>query len=675
MQLDPVLLEILANKVVAASEEMASTLQRTARTLFVKEAADFACALVGVDGRVFAHPWASGVNLFVNLDANEAIRAVPDLEPGDVIVTNDPYLSGAMVTHTPDITVIEPYFHKGRIVAYGWCFIHSTDVGGSVPSSIAPSLDDIFQEGIRFPPMKLMKKGEMNEDFVTLLRANCRIPDENMGDIRAMLASLRTGRLRTADIIERHGVATFVTCQEDLQAYSAAKALAVLKRVPNGTYEFWDFMDDDLVTRIPIRLRVKMTVADGTVHLDFSGTDPEVKAAYNIATFDRFHEWLTMRFTSFLCTNDKTIVINAGLYRPFTMTNPRGSVLNAEFPAAVGLRSAPARRLNDAITGAILKAAPEMMAAPTPGAGMTFVLAEYDAAGAKPTVGVLQPMRGGMGGFQGRDGVDCRDATMSNMSNHSIEFVEADSGVLFLEYDIRPDSGGPGRWRGGVGQMLTVKILRDGSVVIPRGMERLRFPPYGAVGGKPAQPYRCLLNKGRADEKPLPKLDSLPIKKGDTVTMMMPGAGGYGDPYLRDPELVRRDVEWGFVGRSSAKRDYGVAITAKGAIDADATRRLRAVRVKDNVRAGFDFGPEREAWEAVFDDATMGEINRRLMALPRSSRWETRRRLFTRAVPDMPLAGDKPFLVQVLADPDAIRARLFRVMDEILPRAVDRAAD
>jgi N-methylhydantoinase B len=200
-------------------------------------------------------------------------------------------------------------------------------------------------------------------------------------------------------------------------------------------------------------------------------------------------------------------------------------------------------------------------------------------------------------------------------------------------------------------------------------MERLRFPAWGAVGGKPAQPFRCLFNKGRPDEKPLPKLDSFPIKKGDTVTMMMPGAGGYGDPYLRDPELVRRDVEWGFVARASAKRDYGVTISTKGTVDADATRRLRAGRVKGNVRAGFDFGPEREAWEAVFDDATMGEINCRLMALPRSARWETRRRLFTRAVPDMPLAGDKPFLAQVLANPDTIRARLFQVMDEILPQA------
>jgi N-methylhydantoinase B len=490
-----------------------------------------------------------------------------------------------------------------------------------------------------------------------------------------MLASLRTGGLRTRDIIERHGVETFVTCQEDLQAYSALKARAVLRRVPDGVYEFWDFMDDDLVSRIPIRLRVKMTVADGEVHLDFSGTDPEVKAAYNIATFDRFHEWLTMRFTSFLCTNDKTIVINAGLYRPFTMTNPRGSVLNAEFPAAVGLRSAPARRLNDAITGAILKAAPEMISAPTPGAGMTFVLAEYDAQGAKPTVGVLQPMRGGMGGFNGRDGVDCRDATMSNMSNHSLEFVEADSGVLFHEYDIRPDSGGPGRWRGGVGQMLTVEILRDGAVIIPRGMERLRFPAWGAVGGKPAQPYRCILNKGRADEKLLPKLDSFAIKKGDTVTMMMPGAGGYGDPYLRDTALVNRDVAWGFVGRRSAERDYGVIVADEGTVDEEATRRTRASRVKDNVRAGFDFGPEREAWEAVFDDATMGEICRRVMALPRSARWETRHRLFMRAVPDLPLAGDTPTLAHVLSDADAVRARLFRAMEEILPQTVERAAE
>ena len=664
MKLDPVLLEILANKFVAATEEMASALQRTARTLFVKEAADYACALLGLDGRVVAHPRAMGVTILINLDAGAAIRAVPDLEPGDVIVTNDPYATEGMVSHTPDITLIAPYFHDGRIVAYGWCFIHSTDVGGAVPSSIAPSLDEIFQEGIRFPPIKLMRRGEMNEDFVKLLKANCRIPEENMGDIRAMLAGLHTGRQRTADIIERHGLETFLICQEDLLAYSEAKARAVLRRLPDGVYEFWDYMDDDLVSRIPVRLRIRMTVDDGAIHVDLTGTDPEVAAAYNTATFSRFHEWFTMRFTSFMCTHDKTIVLNSGMYRPITVTNPVGTVLNAEFPAAVGLRSNPARRFNDAMTGALLKAAPDLMAAPTPGTGLIFVLSEYDETGTRKLVNVLEPLGGGMGAYKGHDGVDTRDTTMSNMANHSLESIEAQCGVVVRDYDIRPDSAGPGLWRGGVGQTFEVEFLRDGGVVVPRGMERMRFPAWGVMGGQPAQPFRMIVNRGTPDERFMQKTDQFPVNKGDVVTVLMPGASGYGDPFERDPQVVRRDVVEGFVSRESAVRHYGVVLTEAGDVDETATAKLRAERPGDNVRTDFDFGPEREAWEAVFDDATMCVLNRQLMDLPRAARYAKRRWIFEHAVPDMPPAGGTP-LAEVLADPDAVRARLFAAMEAV----------
>ena len=674
MGLDPVTLEILANKVVAASEEMASTLQRTARTLFVKEAADYACALVGLDGRIFAFPRALGATLFVNMDAGPTIRAVPDPEPGDVIVTNDPYLSGGMATHTPDITLIAPYFHAGRIVAYGWCFIHATDVGGAVPSSIAPSLDEIYKEGLRIPPMKLVRKGEMNRDLVGILRANSRIPDENMGDIRAMLAALHTGRRRTADIIERHGIRTFLACQEDLQAYSATKARAALRLLPDGTYEFWDYLDDDLVSRIPVRLRIGMTVTDGRLHLDFTGTDPEVQAAYNIATFSRLHEWFTMRLTSFMCTHDPTIVLNAGMYRSITVTNPVGTVLNAEFPAAVGLRSNPGRRFNDAMTGVLLKAAPALMAAPTPGTQLIFVLFEFDSLGGERTVTVLEPLSGGMGAYEGHDGVDCRDSTMSNMSNHAIESIEADCGVLVREYDIRPDSGGPGRWRGGVGQTITVEILRDGGIIVPRGMERMRFPAWGVMGGGPAAPFRAVRDRGRPGERALPKIDQFAVDKGERVTVMMPGASGYGDPCRRDPDAVRRDAENGFVSREAAEADYSVVLAADGAVDENATRRLRAARVGDNRPGDFDFGPERAAWERVFDDATMCALNRRLFELPRSARYETRRRIFEHAVPDLPAAGATP-LAAVLADAQAVRARFHAAMDAAFGAPAEAPSD
>ena len=664
MSLDPVLLEILHNKVQAAADQMGTTLQRTARTMFVKEAADFATALVGLDGKLFAHPRASGVSLFVDGDCTTTIEAVPDLEPGDVIVTNDAFTSGGLATHLPDIHLITPYFHDGRIVAYGWAFIHSTDVGGTVAGSILPSNHEYFQEGLIIPPLKFMRRGQINQDFVTLFKANCRIPEENIGDIRAMLAALHVGKQRCLEIIERHGVDAFLACHEELQAYAAAKSLEVLRRIPDGTYEFWDYMDDDLVTALPIKVRVRMVVDDGKVHLDLTGTDPQVAASYNTGSMNRMHEWLTMRFTSFLMTHDKSMPLNAGLFRHLSMTNPPGTVLNAEFPAAIGLRSAPTRRLNDAMTGALFKASPDMTPAPSSGAGIGLVLHEFDTSGTHRHVVYLGPMRGGMGARKGHDGVDTRDSSLSNLRNHPIEIVEAESGVIIRAYDIHPDSGGAGRWRGGVGQYLTVEFLRDSGRIYARGMERFRFPAWSVAGGTPAAPFRAVFNLGRANERDLGKIDEVPVGKGDTVTIMTPGSGGYGDPFERDPEAVLDDVAWGFVGAEAAERDYGVAVVGAGAgwaVDEETTKRVREHRVKDNVRAQFNLGPEREAWESVFDDATVSELNRRLFALPRSIRQEKRRWIYMQAVPDLEAAGGKT-VAEVMADPDAVRARLRAAM-------------
>ena len=673
MKLDPILLEILHSKVQAAAEEMGTILQRTARTLFVKEAADFATALVGLDGKLFAHPRTNGVSLFVDCDCTECIEAVPDLEPGDIIVTNDAFTSGGLATHLPDIHVIEPYFHNGKIVAYGWAFIHSTDVGGTVAGSILPSNHEYFQEGIIIPPMKFMKRGQINEDFLTLFRANCRIPEENMGDIRAMLAAMHVGKQRCAEMIERHGIEAFLACHEDLQEYAALKAREVLRRVPDGVYEFWDYMDDDLVTALPIKLRCKLTVNDGTVHIDLTGTDPQVDASYNTASMNRMHEWLTMRFTSFLMTHDTTMPLNAGLYRHLTMNNPPATVLNAEFPIAIGLRSAPARRLNDAMTGALFLAVPDMTPAPSCGAGLTFVLHEYIADGSQGHVVVVEPMRGGMGAYKGHDGADNRDASMSNMRNHPIENIEAEAGILVRDYDIRPDSGGAGRWRGGVGQLLTVEFLRDGGRIYARGMERFRFPAWSVAGAKPAANFGAVFNQGKADEREVGKINVVPVNRGDTITMMMPGAGGYGDPYLRDPAAVLGDVTWGFVTPETAERDYGVVIH-NGAVDEAATQAARAGRTRSNLGTDFDFGPARKAWETVFDDATVNDINARLFTLPKSIRQSTRRRIYSEAVPDLEPTGGKP-LSEVFADPDAIRARLRRVMGEVFGEEKARAAE
>jgi N-methylhydantoinase B len=305
------------------------------------------------------------------------------------------------------------------------------------------------------------------------------------------------------------------------------------------------------------------------------------------------------------------------------------------------------------------------MAGPTCGANVPLVLSEFDDSGTKRNVQVIQPMRGGMGAARGVEGVDARDVTINNMNNHPLESVEADAGVIIRNYDICTDSGGAGEWRGGVGQQITVEIVRDGGKVLARGMERQRFRSWGTMGGKPSQPLRAIFNKGQADELTLAKIDELTVKAGDTLTIYMPGGPGYGDPYRRSPEKVGRDVVLGFVSRGAAKSDYGVVIGDDGRVDVATTRRIRAARVHGKVHTDFDFGPEREAWDAAFDDDLMTAFNRKLYALPKSVRGERRRRIFEAAIPDLPPSGDPRFL-KVVMDPDAIRTRFVAAIDRLL---------
>ena len=658
--LEPVLLEIMRHKVEAIADEICLTLLRTCRSVFVNEAADFAVGLIDLDGEIFG--WApENKTTSVNVPAAHTLEVMGTLEPGDAIVTNDPYTSEAMATHLPDLHVIRPYFHGPRLVGYGWGFIHYMDVGGRFPGSMSPHTSDIFQEGFRIPPMKLMRKGVLNEDFIHLFKANCRLPETNMADLKAMLGALEVGGHRVRDTIDRYGVETFIASQGALKDYAADKAREVLRLLPDGTYDFWDYLDDDVVSAIPIRMRLRATVDDGRVHFDVTGTDPQVEASYNIPTAGKLHNMLTRRIMTFICTHDRTIPLNAGTFRPLSMTSPAGTVLNAEFPDACAVRFSTATGFNDAVSGVLLKAAPDKMAGATAGASFTLVVEETNPADGRREVIFAQLARGGMSAFGGSDGVDVRDVTMNTMHNHPLEVVEAKCGVAFRDYDVRPDSGGPGRWRGGTGQVLTLEALRDRTTLVIGGLDRIRFPPWGVQGGRHGQPTEVIVNRGRPGERPLGNESSLTLDRGETVTMLTPGGSGFGDPFERDPEAVRRDAELGFVSRSGARRDYGVVLTDVPEVDATATRTARGSRTRPNVGTDFDFGPERVAWERVFDDPTMLALNRGLFALPKALRQQVRRRIIEEAVPDLPRAGYGR-LDDVLADADSVRERLKAAM-------------
>lgn len=631
MTLDPVTLEILTTKVTAITEEMGIALQRSGRTIYVKETEDFGTGLMNLRGKIFAYPNGTiGVANMIDNDARKTVDAVPDLEPDDVIITNHPFASGGLSTHLPDIHLLKPYFHDGRVVTYGWTFVHSADVGGRVPSSISPSNTEIYQEGLMIPPLKLVKRGSFNPDVVAFIMANCRTGEENMGDLRAMVAALSVGEKRVASLIAQHGIEAFLAGTTEIVAYAAARARDAYRTIPDGEYRFADYLDDDYNSPLPVRIEAKLTVSDGRLHFDFTGTDPQVASAYNLPSGGGRHSWLSIRMLHYAVSRDATIPINSGLFEPITMSIPEGTLLNPVFPAAVGVRHATGNRVNDVVNGLLCQAVPDFMRAAGCGVLVPIVLAEPADEYGRRKVDVVEPLSGGTGAGRGLDGIDGREASVSGMSNNPVESVEASAAVTVIRYGLRPDSGGPGQWRGGAGLELTFSPHHAGSQVLGRGLERFRFAPWGILGGRAAERARVIKNMGRYNEEDLGKIDLVTLDAQDTITILTPGGGGYGDPLERDPAMVLADVERGVVSVSRALEDYGV-VFRDGGVDTIGTHAARArmsVERRGPTGLFFDLGVERQAWDSAFDEDLLTRISTFVAAAPLSSRARVQRELF-----------------------------------------------
>lgn len=631
MTLDPVTLEILGTRFSSTVEEMGLSLQRTARTLYVKEAADFGTALAGLDGRFFAYPNGVGVCSFIDLDCRRIIEAVPDLQPGDVIVSNHPYESGGAVTHTPDLTLVEPYFHDGRIVAYGWTFVHSSDIGGRVPSSISPSSTELIQEGLLLPPIRLVSQYQTVPEILSVILANTRTPEDVEGDINAMRAALSIGRRRVAETIEKFGVDSFLAGQREIIAYSRSKARAVFRRIPDGTYSFADYLDDDGVSRVPIRLHIAMTVRDGEIELDFSATDPQSDSPYNIAAEGRRHPWLTLRLAAFAYTLDPTIPLNTGLFDSITIKAPSGTIVSPQYPAPVGIRHVTAQRVYETLNGAMSQALPEVMPACNGGVLIPVVLAEPQAADGSRNVVIVEPVVGGMGGRLGADGVDGRDCSIANLANNPLESLEASAAVRVIRYGLRADSGGPGQWRGGVGLELEFEVLKDGCSILGRGMDRFCFAPWGRHGGYPGALAETIVNRGRASERHIGKIDVVPLSKGDTMTIRTPGGGGYGDPRARCYDLIERDIDKGLVSQEQAASVYAVVLDS-GQIDRAASEALRNSLPCGDEPNRDDRDPVRSAWDSLLEGEAGDALTRLWQAVAIPQRSTAKRQVFGAAL-------------------------------------------
>ena len=666
MTLDPIVLELFRHKFSAITEEMGIALGRTALSSYVKETQDFGTALCNLNGKFFACPTDAGITINTDVDCSAFIGAFDAFQPGDVLITNHPYLAAGVGSHLPDLNLLQPYFHDGELICFGYSFAHCADVGGAVPSSISPSFDNIFQEGLQIPPIKFFDAGKRNEVFVTLLRSNSRMPDIAMGDLQAQLSALSVGERRVAELIAQHGIADFKAAQRGMITYARDRALSIQKRIPDGSYVFWDYLDDDYRSRIPVRFRCNMTVRAGQIHLDLTGTDPQLASPYNVPTGGGRHPYFTSKMMHVLYTYAPDLPLNSGLFDNITVTVPKGCVMNPEAPAAVGIRHAGALRFADVMLGCLAQADPAIAPAASSGTVIPVVVASTDAETGKRRIAVVQSLAGGGGGTSRRDGLDGRDRSLANMRNTPSERGESDVAVRVESYTLRVDSGGAGKYRGGAGIMYSLRVLQDDIEILGRGLERFVFCPWGVNGGAAGQPSRVILNMGTASEKELGKIDILKAKVGDVLTILTPGGGGWGEPLERDVALIAADIELGIVSAEAAQRDYGVVQT-DGVVDQIRTATLRAAMqlsrdkaVSSSSSAGVDprgFDAVRQRWESVFDDSRMNRLVSALMRVPANQRSSTRARIFEDIVPGIGIGGALLLMADSF-DLNAARSRL-----------------
>jgi N-methylhydantoinase B len=651
MAIDKVTLQILANHCRAAAENMAYTLYRTALSTFVKETQDFTVMLTDPAGATVAVPMDLGATWYPGISYGRAIAMIDHYQPGDIGFTNDPY-SGYLATHAPDLHLWKPIFHKDEIVCFAGGHIHNTDMGGAVPASLSRSLTEIHQEGVRFPPMKLYREGELDEKLLRVMLLNVRKPQQNLGDLKALVGALNTGERKVQAMLAKFGRDTFREGLAGLLDWAEHQARDILRSIPDGEYGFCDYADEDGVNGNPCRLALTLTIKGDEAVLDFTGTDPQLTSSLNVPTgSDPRHTLLLVGVYYVLYTLNPQLVLNAGLTRPFTCIVPEGTVLNPLFPAAVGMRSLTCARLRSLIFGAFSQAIPERMPAAPAGSSSIVNVMTTDERTQKSVIAAINPVVGGGGGMPHRDGTNGSGADSAYLKNTPIEVNEAEVPVQFLRYGLLPDSGGAGRWRGGLATTLEFRVFAPDTRITVRNRDRCRFRPWGILGGKAAEPSDFILNPGTEREKILGNSDILVAEPGDVIHIHSPGGGGRGSPLDRESERVLLDVERGYVSLDAAHLLYGVVIR-NGAVDTAGTQTAREeMRSRENRGSHFDFGPERDAFEKVWDATAYGVMTRILAQLPVHWRFFVKTKIF--AVRSDQAADNGPSVSQAF---EAVRA-------------------
>lgn len=568
---DAATFEVFRNAVSSLADEMAITILRTAHSQIVASSMDFSAALCDPEGRVVAQANTCPVHLGSIPDAMEAVldNFADSIRPGDVFILNDPDQGGM---HLPDIFAVAPAFtDEQTLIGFAVTVVNHTDVGGWAAGSMAVQSTSIFAEGVQIPPSRLVDSGTLNETFLALILRNVREPALLRGDLSAQLAACHAGGEGLRELARRHGRGGLADLTDELLDYSETLLRAKLAEAPDGIYAFEDFIDDDGLGSPPIPFRVQVTISGGALHLDFTGSSPQVASALNATTsFTRSASYAAVQGAL-----GSDIPANSGFYRPFSFVIPEASILNARRPSARGARGLVAYRIIDTVLGALAPVFPHSVPAAGDGGPDSVAIGITAPDGSSAVLWDI--LCGAWGARPDRDGVDGISPLGANLANTPVEELERSGHVRIDGYGFLPDTGGPGRWRGGLATFRDMTVLHAEAAVQIRSDRRLHLP-YGLHGGAQGTPSLNVLNRGTSQEKILPAKVVTTLTRGDRHRHVTAGGGGHGDPFARDPDRVLQDVLDEKVTAAGATRDYGVVITATGTVDSAATTAERGRR-------------------------------------------------------------------------------------------------
>lgn len=564
---DPITLELIKNALQSIVDEMALTVVRTAHSGVIKDVMDFSTGFCNPDGEMVAQ----GLTLPLHLGSiPDAIAAVlrkygQNFAPGDIIIMNDPFEGGM---HLPDIFMFKPLFRNDELIGFPAVVCHHTDVGGRVAGSNASDSTEIYQEGLRIPPLKLYEAGVPNETLFTLIEKNVRVPLKVLGDLRAQLAACHIAEREYLRLVDRYGLKELNGYLEELLNYTERLARAEIAAMPDGEYGFEDHIDNDGIDPDPILLKVKVTVHGDSMTVDFSGTSPQVKGAINSTfSFTKSAVYLSTR-----CIMDGHIPNNAGFFRPLQIYAPEGTIVNPVLPAACAARGLTGFRLGDLMMGALAQIAPHKVCAAGEGGNTGISIGGYDSK-RNPFI-FVEFVCGSWGGRYDKDGIEGITNWCENLCNTPVEVVEAEHPVRIEQYGYVPDTGGAGKFRGGLSLIRDYRLLEKEAVLQVRSDRRL-FLPYGLQGGKPGTPSLNILNP-EGENKILPTQFTMTMKQGDLLRHIMPGGGGYGAPWEREIERILEDIRNEKITPAYAQREYGVVVDPVSlVVDEVATGKLR----------------------------------------------------------------------------------------------------